>query len=454
MSSETEKCKTTIGGNSISKADIDQQGNKIREVDTWPQQSDNSSSSLHLFCYTKCTAEDNKVVQGSRGTIFDNQNKNIIQSFPFTPEYTTEDSELIEKFGDVSSCQVYDAHEGALLRVFHHEGTWFFATHRKFDANRSKWASRQSFGEQLTAALSAEYQRNSKFRERCGDPGKEPEAKIYFSRESPENNEIDVHVRQYLDTLDKDWCYCFLVRNTKDNRIVCQAPVDEKGNPEAIVYHVGSFKKYTNEFSLSLDINIPSPKKHNFESWSQVYDYVKSTNHDELQGIIAVAPDARHIKILGSRYSYLFQIRGNEPSIKFRYLQLRMNPKKVDDLYLLYPGHHQEFENYENILYLIAKNIHSAYVNRYIKKQYVTLDKEPYAVMDACHKWHKADREKNRISVRKVQQVLNEQRATDLNKMIRQHMQQERKAHGENVEIEAQGSAIQASIGTANETKE
>jgi hypothetical protein len=102
-----------------------------------------------------------------------------------------------------------------------------------------------------------------------------------------------------------------------------------------------------------------------------------------------------------------------------------MDKTMTDDLYSLYPTETETFEEYENILYTVAKNIYSSYVSRFIKKQYVTLPKEEFQIMRECHSWHLADREKNRMSLRKVISIMNTQQPTNLNKMIR-HVIQER----------------------------
>jgi hypothetical protein len=191
---------------------------------------------------------------------------------------------------------------------------------------------------------------------------------------------------------------------------------------------------------------IPWPETLKFDTWEEVYDYVSDTSPDSTQGAIIYRSltDSNHVKILGTRYATLFAVRGNEPSIKYRYLQLRMDPGKVDELYKLYPRYQGDFEKYENVLFLIAKQIHQAYVNRFIKKQYVTLDTEPYQVMKTCHDWHLTDRKKHRINMRQVQQVLNEQKPTDLNKMVRKHLQVAAAKRAEEGDSETlAGSALQ-----------
>ncbi|GAF74190.1 unnamed protein product, partial [marine sediment metagenome] len=166
----------------ISKADLDAVGSSIRKVDTLPDEYN-----LELFCYNRYNSENSEnsetseVIRHCRGTVF-HGSKNHVQTFPHTREYRTEDREQIENiFPDCApkDLAVFVSHEGTLLRVFHHNGKWFFMTHRKFDAWKSKWASRQSFGAQLCDAIVAEYDRNDEFRKRCGDPDKVPESTVF-----------------------------------------------------------------------------------------------------------------------------------------------------------------------------------------------------------------------------------------------------------------------------------
>ena len=57
----------------------------------------------------------------------------------------------------------------------------------------------------------------------------------------------------------------------------------------------------------------------------------------------------------------------------------------------------------------------------FIKKKFITVSKEEYIIMQARHKWHMENREKNRISLRKVIDIMNLQSSTHLNKMIRNY---------------------------------
>ena len=414
QSSSTNECNESSSSwrrQILTKDKIVSQGNKIRLVDS------DQDTKLDLYCYVRCTETSDASVKSCRGTLT-NGDSVIIQTYGYTPEYTVDQKDEVRQMvPDLSTLQVYDAHEGALLRVFFFGDKWYVATHRKLDAFRSKWASRQSFGEQFLEALESEYSNNDALKERLD---KMPdETQTVFSLRDAEKLQDNKILSKFLSSLDNTKCYCFLVRNSSENRIVCKAP------ERPTLYQAGTFspedKTY---FSMTTDICIPTARSHQFANWDELWDYVANSNEDNIQGVIMFTGQD-HIKILGNNYKHFFNIRGNEPSIKFRYLQLRMNKKDTDDLYGLYPRQTDTFEEYENILYQIAKRIYNAYVERFIKKKYVTLPKEEYQIMRACHAWHMEDRPKNRISLRKVIEKMNEQTPTNLNKMIR-HVLQDR----------------------------
>ena len=91
-----------------------------------------------------------------------------------------------------------------------------------------------------------------------------------------------------------------------------------------------------------------------------------------------------------------------------------------------------EFEEYENIIYAIAQMIYTCYVDRYIKKQWVTVEIEEFNVIRKCHSIYEADRQ-NRITLKKVIDVLNEQSPTNINKMIRRFQNKKNNKHTQRV---------------------
>jgi len=350
------------------------------------------TTNLQLFCYVKCDSGYEKLVQKCRGVVFNEQNI-VMQAFPYTVEYTDNDKNNIDANIShlLSKCKIFDAYEGTLIRMFFYK-KWYMCTHRKLNAFRSKWATQESFGTAFKKALESEVSVNTDLQTSLPETG-------------------ECLLERFQTILDTDKQYMFLVLNNEDNRIVCDSP----SRPS--LFHVGTF--IGGELSMSENINIPTPKELVFDNVDNMIGYVRNTNIREKQGIIIFTPDNKQYKILHKDYVELFCARGNEPSIKYRYLQVRMDNRLVDTLYYLYPKMICKFEEYEEVIYSIAQSIYKSYVERFIKKKWVTVPIEEYKVVCKCHAFHEQDRKKNRVSIRKVIEILNLQPPTVLNKMIR-----------------------------------
>ena len=371
----------------FTRENIEAQGDRIKLTDH------DDETGLDLFSYVNCTSDDSELVKNCRGVVF-KDDKIVMKAFPYTTEYGETEMELIEKniIPYFSGCKFFDSHEGALIRMFNFSGKWFISTHRKLNAFRSKWASNESFGTSFKKALEAEVENNS-----------------VLSNSLPEGDEN--LLERFQKTLDPEKQYMFLICNTSENRIVCIPP------SRLALYHVGTF--VGDDLVMDVDINIPHPREHKFSNSEELYNYVRDVDPRDLQGVIIFTPNNLQYKILQRDYQELFRVRGNEPSIKFRYLQVRMNKKFTDMLYTLYPEMGETFDEYENCLYDVAGNIYNAYVQRFIKKTYITVPKEDFVVVKECHSWHEQNRQVNRINMDKVIEVLNRQPPTNLNRMIR-----------------------------------
>lgn len=357
----------------------------IKLVDSDPD------TGIDLFCYMNCKKEDDEVIKNSRGIVF-NKDELILKGFPYTEEFTknnyNELKKLLEPIYD--KCLFFDALEGSVIRMFHFSDKWYISTNRKLDAFKSKWSSSESFGLSFTKALENYSLKNQDFLNVM--------------------SEKDI-ITQFQETLDTNKQYMFLLLNNKDNRIVCDA------SPEPTVYHVGTF--IDGQLSMKENIGLPYPNQLEFKNLDELLDYVDKIDYNALQGVIIFTPDNKQYKIYNREYLDLYNIRGNEPSIKFRYLQLRMNKTSRELLKHLYPQFIPIFDQYENILYNKAKEINNAYVNRFIKKNYVTVPVEDYIVISSIHSWHTSDRTNNKVNMDKVIEILNEQTPSNLNRMIK-----------------------------------
>jgi len=360
---------------------------KLRITDVDPE------NGLELICYEDCNDDSDEVIKSCRGIVF-NGNDILMKVFPYTTEIRVDDSQILNKLNDIKNItHITDSFEGALIRVFHYEGKWYTTTHRKFDAFRSKWGCQKSFGQIFVESLHNEMAHNEPFKKSIEDAIGE-----------------DVLSRFY-HTLNESKQYMFLVRNVHENRIVCDEFSYDK------VFHVGTFTNGV--FDDETTLLVPKPKRHTFTSNEQLVNYVKNVDIRYQQGIIIYTSDNKQYKIVNAEYSNFFNVRGNEPSIKFRYLQLRGDPIRVSMLQRMYPEYCPDFEYYERILYERACFIYEKYVDRFINKQIAVTPPEEYQIVKACHGWHISNRRTNKVNLDVVIHFMNQQPPTLLNKIIR-----------------------------------
>lgn len=391
----------TTSGSEFTRANIEALGTRIRVTDS------DEKSGLELFCYTKCSPNEEGLIRECRGVVF-HRNDLVMKAFPYTIEYEHTDTAQIEQNIQpvFDKCTFYDAHEGTLIRMFNFSGKWYTCTHRKLNAFRSKWASRESFGTAFKRALETEVNNNQSLRDSfpTGEEGL---------------------LERFQSTLDPIKQYMFLIRNSEENRIVCRAP------KEPTMYHVGTF--VDGELVMTENINVPYPAKHTFLNMDDLCHAVSKMNPADIQGVIVFAPDNKQYKILHKEYMELFRARGNEPSIKFRFLQVLLDAQKCNMLYYLYPEMVDMFEDYKNTLYDIGVSIHRAYVQRFIRREHFKMPPQEWIVMKECHAWYNEDRANRYVNLDKVLEVLHRQPATNLNHMIRHfHSGEQRKQDVQN----------------------
>jgi hypothetical protein len=362
---------------------------------------------IQLFCYDTCDDNSDEIVKLSRGIVFSGD-KLILRGFPYTYEYTEKDNkEQIDALLNNNICSMYDSFEGSLLRMFYYKNRWYLSTNRKLDASRSKWSSKTSFGEFFNKALLYEFHASQTFRNALG------------CTETTENVDFEYVMDKFLNILDQEKQYMFLLLNNHENRIVCQYD-----HPKFL--HVGTF--IGELLSLNYEnIGLDYPKHHSFTNIEEMYEYVRRVDYRLLQGIIVFAPNNKQYKIWNQTYADLYRIRGNESSIKFRYLQLRNDPEKREALRKLYPECCDAFTHYEQCIVNISGNILEGYVNRYIRKNFTTLPLEQFIIMSEVHKWHQLDRENNRVNVVVIMDMIAKQQPTSINRMIKKYIAESRK---------------------------
>ena len=371
----------------------------LQEVEANPDVAlSDQNTELGMFCYTRDTDMDtvDSFTGECRGIVFDKYEHLVSKAFGYTPQYSIDEVPsdikefIIEHF---DYCKFFPAWEGALVRAFYHKDKWYLTTHRKLDAYKSYWGCRTSFGQMFQNALVA-LQSNPEFK---------------FRSENP--------VPEFLESLDKSKQYVFLLVATMENRIVCNPP------ETPTVLHVGTFQNNVMIPSESTGVPLQTPLTvSNFE---EVVSFIQSIQNDNIhQGVVVFMPNGKQIKLCSALYLEYFNLRGNESSVMFRYLQLRGDPIRSQRFRDMYQEHVYRFDQYETILKQISESIYHSYCERFISRKRIVVPKEEFSIMSAIHSSYKNKRSSNvkeKIQLSDVTEYLLSVEPTALNAMIRRY---------------------------------
>lgn len=302
-----------------------------------------------------------------RGLVVDTDTNNIVcRSYGYTPEIVSTDKQKLSDLlpSNLTTVQFYKACEGTIIRVFWANDKWYVSTHRKIDASTSYWSG-PTFGDMFEELRNFDY----------GD-------------------------------LNKEHCYVFLMSH-KENRFIY--PVEEQGLMLVTVYDT-----INNRYLMAEELNSCKYPQHVEEKWEkmeQLLDGIEEFKSFNQSGVIAFTDisNPHPIKIVNPFYKSLVDARGNEPSIRNRYIELR---RTIDGELLISwfnePKHRMIYESVELEIDYLAKKVHRLYINRFIKKDFGELPKEEFVVVQRCHTWHKDNRKENIVTVEKVQEILND----------------------------------------------
>ena len=357
---------------------------------------------LKIWNYTGDLKDDGNKY---RGCITDKSNEVICPSLGYTYEYYIDTKEeSMDRFKRLSDWQWFYSTEGTMLRLFYYKEQWRITTHKKLSAFDSRWSCNQSFGELFVQCLE----------------------KLYPNRTE------DVY-KWFLNQLDKDRIYYFMLRSNSQNRVICHtSSIEEKDH----LIFIGYRNVQEMNFILGTNENTPELRGvqkslkigENFETVDDLFQFVENQiDPFQYQGIIGfslVDGNYEITKIINSRYKELAKIRGNNHNLKFRYLEIRNDPQKVEKLFMLYPKQVSTFDEYEKVLIKIVKRISKTYVDRFINCKYITLPKEEYIVLRKCNEWCRHHKE-TFISQNQIMAIINMESPLNVYKMIQRYRNDE-----------------------------
>jgi len=326
-----------------------------------------------------------------RGVIIDTStNKVICRSFNYTPEVvSTNANRLVNLLPDLTNKYFYRGCEGTVIRLYNFEGEWRISTHRKINAERSYWAG-PTFGELFNKLRKFEF-----------------------------------------ENLETEKCYIFLLSDDS-NRLVYTVPTDGQ------LLLLGVYNRETDDFMDTNNLpdlsGVSKPEKINIKDHEQLHLMVNDTNAFNKAGIIVFdSPTSnKPIKVVNDFYYTLRKSRGNEPNLRARYIHVRGTVEcNILRSWFTDESYQTVFNNVELEINELVKVLHSMYIHRYIKKNFDTLPKEEFVVLQRCHTWHSQDRGSNIVTKDKVREFIDTTPGHYLLTMLNRKRKQEKKEQKE-----------------------
>lgn len=308
---------------------------------------------------------------------------------------------------DLEGYDGFTAIEGALLRIFCHEDKWHISTNRRLDAFNSRWSSKHSFGDMF----------------------------VYTLRQLLGRREDDI-LEFFYNSLDKDLTYIFMIRFNNDNRIVCSVhdvPVSERIVLIGVMRQDGwAIELVHNSLQDHSVLNrlgrqTPHPPMTFEEAKAKVLDSIDPMTSPGL--FFFHRTENKQIKLVHPRYNELAQIRGNQPNLLLRYMELRRgDPQVFETFKQLYPRSAQVFDQMEATLEGVSRKINFWYNERYIHSRYVSVPYPEFVIMKKCHQWYLEDPVNRRVFIRVVTDFLNREEPLFLFRIINRYRKEMNRA--------------------------
>tara|TARA_B100002019_G_C21253953_1_gene592800 strand:- start:384 stop:1718 length:1335 start_codon:yes stop_codon:yes gene_type:complete len=227
-----------------------------------------------------------------------------------------------------------------------------------------------------------------------------------------------------INILNKELCYIF-VMNHPDNRIVTRCDIPELylvkiykiiNNEDntfdvQVLNNLNSIKeeipntliKYPDQLmnQLNLSINDFKDESNNFH-YEKLNAITKGFNYNIMGVVLYDKIRDIRTKIRNDRYEYVRKLRGNQPKLDYRYLELKKN-KNINRYLQYYPEHKENFDEYWNKTKDFTNDLYNNYVETHItkNKQMSTVNKEFRPHIYNLHQYYLQDLRPNKYTLQK-----------------------------------------------------
>jgi hypothetical protein len=347
---------------------------------------------------SEMTSQKEDELRRVRGTIV-NKNGEVVHPGSFFPYEFTDKEQCQRKMDELNhslkDMNIEYSYEGTIIRIFYYK-QWYISTHRKLDSGKSKWGSNESF-------------------------------KFLFEKGLKES--YNITLQDLINKLNLRCQYTFMIMANENTRFVCVP-----NHYPRKVYFVAS-----NDPELRLNIDLLPKPEETFETLDSIFDHVEDMTYPfTRQGVLLVHQNGSQYRVVNAEYAQLFQVRNNEQSIPYRYLQLKSqdDQKSIDLLKKLFPQYINTFESYDAYVQKLAVIIYDEYS---LRKQRSKLPADLATVHQIDQKLYLfiknnlIGRHTDLITHKKILELLWLEEPSNLNHMIRMVKYNERKKEREEV---------------------
>jgi len=354
--------------------------------------------------------------------------------YPYSIELTPDKLKSLD-FDIVTKCRFFEANEGTVLRVFNANDKWYTITNKKIDAFSSKWAAKtETFGCHLAKSLFV----------------------LFNQDHTGDMSDFDdiITAKEYVNqiwsaSLDPKKRYFFLLKSSKEEKIVCDIDmailnigvIDE--NNHLSLDEMVKLTQLSQNSTPSRDVIVPNPIEHRISSLDELTRKINNIDPKKYAGLLAIfktdfsgndieadIEQHIHIKLLNPTYKRLQSLRGNIPSLRFRFFQLTylsnremqlnppVQPSYVEDFKQLY---YPQCENMLEAVWVVAQDLFKKYQSIYVKHEtvYEELLPKTESTLRIIHNEYLIS--KQPTTQQKITDILSYLEPEKLNQLIREH---------------------------------
>ena len=323
------------------------------------------SESVYMLSFTESSDLDNPMIRECSGLIVEKfTNKVLHYSFPkcYDSFNTFGSIEKSYNEGDTFNVENLDGSEtlnhyfdGSMVKIYYHNDKWNISTSRHIDGSKNFWSSKSSFG-------------------------------VLFE-EAVLNTYSLLEYNEFLDTLDTDWCYTYILQHPKNNTTLEIS--------DAFVFFI-------NRVNTSMDGGLREevPEMENFEvsskSLGSVIENYNSLKISENYIVYKFDKDGKiinRIKIMSPELKKIRELKGNYPNIGLQYLEYISNDEKINELGCMFPSKMDIFDSVETKFCNTVKEIFNLYVDNNILKKNLTVPKKFEKTLYQLHSQYRKKKE-------------------------------------------------------------